>query len=411
MQMGLVLVDGKIHRDPASKVPASCDIRIVEGNMSPPPPSSSSSAAAAFAGAGTKRRRPDESDVVSEKTRAENNRSLVAVVRVAEQNEQQQKEKRLPDELWAKIMEDVDDNSVTAFACASKQLRRVQQASRRRLKTNLGYWKNLWNDNPVLQKGHRLSEKWCLWSLTLTREEKSTRCIMNAAAFGGHLGALKCGKEQGREQESLFREETCAFAALEGHLEVLKYLHEKGCPWDRWTCAKAALGGHLEVLKYAHEKGCPWDRWTCTYAAEYGHLEVLKYAHEHGCPWDEETCKWAARKGHLEVLKYAHANGCPWNEGTCRAAASGGHLEVLKYAHENGCPWDFMTCYWAAEEGHLEVLKYAHENGCPWDFARFRHNSKVKGLRLREEVLAYLETLGDQSSDVESTSHSDSEPF
>ena len=25
------------------------------------------------------------------------------------------------------------------------------------------------------------------------------------------------------------------------------------------TCFEAALNGHLECLKYAHENGCPWD--------------------------------------------------------------------------------------------------------------------------------------------------------
>ena len=28
-----------------------------------------------------------------------------------------------------------------------------------------------------------------------------------------------------------------------GSLELLKYLHENGCPWDRRTCAQAAFGG------------------------------------------------------------------------------------------------------------------------------------------------------------------------
>ena len=40
------------------------------------------------------------------------------------------------------------------------------------------------------------------------------------------------------------------------------------------------------MLKYAHEKGCPWDEDTCRYAAEEHHLEVLKYARENGCPED-----------------------------------------------------------------------------------------------------------------------------
>jgi hypothetical protein len=42
------------------------------------------------------------------------------------------------------------------------------------------------------------------------------------------------------------------------------------------TCFFAAKGGHLDILKYAHEKGCPWDvETTCCYAAQEGHLEYI----------------------------------------------------------------------------------------------------------------------------------------
>eukprot|EP00122_Pirum_gemmata_P008844 Pgem_evm1s8163 len=43
------------------------------------------------------------------------------------------------------------------------------------------------------------------------------------------------------------------------------------------------------------------------WAARNGHLEVLKYLHEvvnADCPF--EAVNWAARNGHLEVLKYLH---------------------------------------------------------------------------------------------------------
>ena len=58
---------------------------------------------------------------------------------VAKQIKKQQLKKRrgLPDELWDKILESVDDNSVLAFACVCKQLRRVQRRSGRKLKTDM----------------------------------------------------------------------------------------------------------------------------------------------------------------------------------------------------------------------------------------------------------------------------------
>ena len=50
---------------------------------------------------------------------------------------------------------------------------------------------------------------------------------------------------------------------------------------------KRASGGHLDILKWLRENGCPWNGYTCAYAAMNGHLEVLKWARENGCPWNE----------------------------------------------------------------------------------------------------------------------------
>lgn len=123
-------------------------------------------------------------------------------------------------------------------------------------------------------------------------------------------------------------------AAMEGHLEAVKWLYNNEFPWSVYTCACAATKGHLEVLQWLYESHCPWDEKTCAYAAEGGHLNILRYAHEHRCPWDEGTCERAAEGGHLEMLMYAHEHGCPWNENISSAAAQGGHLEVIKYVHE-----------------------------------------------------------------------------
>ena len=53
------------------------------------------------------------------------------------------------------------------------------------------------------------------------------------------------------------KERFCTEMARKGDLELLQFLHEKGCPWDEATCSYAALNGHLECLRYAHENGCP----------------------------------------------------------------------------------------------------------------------------------------------------------
>ena len=93
-------------------------------------------------------------------------------------------------------------------------------------------------------------------------------------------------------------------------MDVLKYLHENGCPWDKWTCCDAAERGHLDVLKYAHENGCPWP----TADAIAGLINPL---------YDPDVCKAAAKGGYLDVLKYARANGCPWDRNRCLECAKG----------------------------------------------------------------------------------------
>ena len=152
------------------------------------------------------------------------------------------------------------------------------------------------------------------------------------------------------------------------------------------ACSLAARGGHLEVLQWLHNTGCPWNERMaspCYFAAEGGHLEVLKWLHDTGCPRDTARCAAAAAKGgHLEVLKWLHGNG--WftavhrlegginlpavvvAEMVCPNAATGGHLEVLKWAREHGCPWNKQRVRTnAARGGHVEMLRWLDGQGVP----------------------------------------------
>lgn len=175
---------------------------------------------------------------------------------------------------------------------------------------------------------------------------------------------------------------TTRSAALNGHLNCLKYAHENGCPWDIETTKYAVMGGHLDCLIYAHKNGCPWDPETAQYAASYCNFECLKYALEHQEIYDLRIMRYAARGGDLKCIKYIIENyklwDTPWvikndmghelcDIGPSSIIASSGNLDLLKYAHESGCPWDSMTIFFAAKNGHLECVKYAHQNGCPFD--------------------------------------------
>ena len=130
----------------------------------------------------------------------------------------------------------------------------------------------------------------------------------------------------------------------------------KDLGWSQTTFAFAGKACRELVKRVRDTSAAPRPKFLCEYAAQEGHLGVLRWARQNGCPWNEETCAYAARGGHLEVLLWARLEGCPWNEWTCAYAARGGHFEVLKWARESDCPWDEETCAYAARNGHLEVL-------------------------------------------------------
>ena len=135
-------------------------------------------------------------------------------------------------------------------------------------------------------------------------------------------------------------------------MEVLKYLHSEGCPWNKWTCAKAAQAGRLDILKWLRTEGCECDITTCSYAVQKGHTKVLKYL------WNDEsyrekydfvtdhdfysTCMFqAAVLGHISILKWYKKQGNGFDISVASAAAQGGHLNILKWLRlECGCDWD-----------------------------------------------------------------------
>ena len=67
-------------------------------------------------------------------------------------------------------------------------------------------------------------------------------------------------------------------AGLIGDLAMIKYCVANQCPSDESACAGAALKGHIECLKYLHEEvRAPWDWTTASRAASNGHLHILEY--------------------------------------------------------------------------------------------------------------------------------------
>jgi len=63
------------------------------------------------------------------------------------------------------------------------------------------------------------------------------------------------------------------------------WLYVNGYTWndDGINAYTAAIkNGHLSIVKYLHEKGCPWDGSLYECAAEYQHPHILEYLNDNG---------------------------------------------------------------------------------------------------------------------------------
>ena len=249
-----------------------------------------------------------------------------------EEEKEKEKEVKLPTELWTIIAKKLDEDDVCSFALVSKQLREAQVLADRKLVTR-PYWEEGSSSYVTY-----FTEDWCAyWSRKFNvryTDPELIKCVLYIAACHGYLQVFEKYWSQGPQEKlsKLWDKDTCGWAAHSGHLEVMKWLRAKGCPWGEVTSRDAACGGHLEVLQWMRAQDPP-------------------------CPWDSRVCKSAVRKGHLDVLRWARRQGCPWGDGLTCGAARNGHLKVLIWLIKEGYPYDKDMCRNAAVEGGKQARK------------------------------------------------------
>ena len=200
--------------------------------------------------------------------------------------------------------------------------------------------------------------------------------------------------EKNRDGDVMDQAWFCWEVAGTNKLEFLKWAREvKQCEWDERTIKAAAEEGNLEMLKYCFSNGCPCDEEkSCFKAAINGHLDCLRFLFDKVKP-SRETEKVAAIKaagcGQMDILKYLVEerkisekvkSGCVYI-----AARIDGHLDCLKYLVEEAkAPLNFW-CYIASARyfEHHDCVNYLLEKGCPEptdeEYAAF-----VEGMKERQ---------------------------
>uniref|UniRef100_A0AAV1U1T6 Ankyrin repeat-containing domain n=1 Tax=Peronospora matthiolae TaxID=2874970 RepID=A0AAV1U1T6_9STRA len=154
------------------------------------------------------------------------------------------------------------------------------------------------------------------------------------------------------------------FAAGNGHLDILKWLHNteplNGC--STRAMDDAAKNGHYEVVQWLHvnrSEGCTSK--AMDYAACNGHLSMVQWLHEHRTEgMTTRAMDLAAQSGHLHVLQWLQDNrsaGC--TPSAVNYAATEGHLHIVRWLcdiRKEMCSPSAMIN--AARRGHLSIIKY-----------------------------------------------------
>ncbi|AYV85138.1 MAG: repeat protein [Satyrvirus sp.] len=134
-----------------------------------------------------------------------------------------------------------------------------------------------------------------------------------------------------------------AWASVNNHLEIVKYVIEKGADIhaeNDQALRKASRNGHLEIVKLLIEKGANIHAVNdgALHGASFnGHLEIVKLLTENGADIHAENdraLQWASENGHLEIVKLLIDKGAnihAENDGALRWASLYGHSEIIKF--------------------------------------------------------------------------------
>lgn len=127
-------------------------------------------------------------------------------------------------------------------------------------------------------------------------------CVYSAAAENGHLPVLEFLRSSG-VIGAKWNDLVCYFASRGGHLHVLQWLREilpvdSPAPWSGYTFTEPVVRDSLHMFYWLRAQEPPFlsGGVFCYYAAMKGHLDLLKLlrAQEPPCPWDKEWCRSAA---------------------------------------------------------------------------------------------------------------------
>jgi ankyrin repeat protein len=183
--------------------------------------------------------------------------------------------------------------------------------------------------------------------------------VIGSAIESGNLNFVKyLVDEKGFEIHDI---DAVASAAISGDLSIVKYfvddkkvaIGDKALEW-------AAEGNHVDIVKYLINKGAPIGSNIVYYAAGHGDLDFVKYlVDEKGATIDDAAVGAATRYGYTPIVKYlVDDKGATISDNAIYHAAKNDNSYLVKYFIKKGGKISENAVNYIIQSGDLDLVKY-----------------------------------------------------
>jgi hypothetical protein len=179
--------------------------------------------------------------------------------------------------------------------------------------------------------------------------------------------------------------DTVAHSSLEP-VAVFALAKQYDLRWDGEHCLWAAIANRLDLLQWLHSRGCPWniDTILVNISLRSLNLAVLKWLRSKTGPWARvhraSLLQAAVRTENYPAAEWLREQGAAWPKNFHSRIDSGWidwTQPMVKYALDHGAAWGEWDCqkllpeeveqhiFPADQQVAKELLDWAHANGCP----------------------------------------------
>lgn len=255
--------------------------------------------------------------------------------------------------------------------------------------------------------------------LKLEEPNENGHTPLMEAASNGYLECARLLIDAGacvNTHSNEFKETALTLASYKGHVEMVKYLLEKGADFEHKTdemhtaLMEACMDGHVEVARVLIEHGAsvnmPPDSFESplTLAACGGHVELADLLIDNRADLEEKNDEGytplmeAAREGHEEMVALLLFHDADINaiteetqETALTLACCGGCYEVAKFLLEAGADPNLGNASTplmeASQEGHLELVQLLIKAGADVNrFSTALTNNTLQGQNGQQNV-------------------------